>query len=126
MNRIQSYCFAFFFLTVLTGCGNPQVTGRVTFSDGTPLKGGMVILQNDQCQGIGDLNPEGEFSIYQIRPGDGLKRGRYLGYIANAVVEDAQGRITGALPDKYTRAETSGITYDSQKDRGTLNIVIER
>jgi hypothetical protein len=122
-------CFGILILGIIffvTGCGNPRVSGSVKFSDGTPLKGGIVVLQNEQSQGIGELNANGMFNIYQLKPGDGLARGKYRGYIMNAVVENEKGQVSSAIPEKYTHPEKSGIEYDTESGHGKLEIVIER
>ena len=85
----------------------------------------MVVLQNDFSQGIGELRADGSFSLYQIKPGDGLKPGTYRGYILNAYVIDENDQTTQLIPEKYSNIDTSGITYDSEKDRGRLEIVID-
>jgi len=117
--------FALLTTFVLSGCGDPSVSGTVRFSDGTPLRGGMVVLQNETSQGIGELRHDGTFTIYQYKSGDGLKQGKYRGCIIAAVVVDDQGQTRSLVPDKYTDAATSGIEYDSDRDRGKLEIVID-
>jgi len=118
-------CACIALLLCLSGCGDPQVTGTITFSDGTPLTGGMLVLQDGANQGIGEVRHDGTFSVYQYRPGDGLRRGTYRGYIAGAAVADDQGRSTSLIPERYTDMETSGIVYDSNVNRGRLDIVID-
>lgn len=111
-----------FVLFCAAGCRDPQVTGTVRFSDGSPLSRGMVVLQNEEIQGVGELNSDGTFSIYQIKPGDGLRRGAYRGYINNAM----DPKTFASLVDmKYTSMETSGIRYDS-RDGETLDITVEK
>ena len=117
--------FALITTLVLVGCGDPRVTGTVKYQDGTPLSVGTVVLQNDQSQGIGELKQDGSFDLYQVNPGDGLKPGVYKGYISQAITIDDDGRITHLIPEKYSNMETSGIVYDSDKDRGRLEIMIE-
>ena len=118
-------CFCAALLLCMSGCGDPQVSGTVTFSDGSPLMGGMVVLQSDKNQGIGEIRHDGTFRVYQFRPGDGLKPGKYRGYITGAMVADDQGRTTSLIPDRYTDMETSGIDYDSSVHKGKLDIVID-
>ena len=111
---------------VLVGCGDPRVTGTVKFQDGTPLTVGTIILQNDKSQGIGNLKSDGSFELYQFKKGDGLKRGVYRGYITNAMEVADDGRTTTFfIPDKYSNIETAEIIYDSDKDKGKLEIVID-
>ncbi len=110
---------------LFTGCGDPPVTGTVKYNDGTPLKGGIVILQNETSQGIGEIYQDGTFTMYQYKPGDGLQRGQYKGYISGAITADDNGNTTSLIPAKYTDMSSSGITYDSEKDKGKLDIVID-
>ena len=124
MRTLTLFSLAVFTLFCV-GCGDPTVTGTVKFSDGTPLSGGMVVLQNETSQGIGELRHDGTFTVYQYRPGDGLKRGKYTGYISGAVAADDFGNTTPLIPSKYTDAATSGIVYDSDEHRGRLEIVID-
>jgi len=118
-------CFGVALLLCMSGCGDPQVTGIVKFSDGTPLTGGMLVLQDGANQGIGEIRHDGTFTVFQHRPGDGLRRGTYRGYIIGAVIADDYGRSTSFIPDRYTDMETSGIVYDSNVNRGRLEIVID-
>lgn len=121
---MQHYTVLLFvlFFTTMIGCRDPQVMGTVKFSDGTPLTSGMVVLQNEERQGVGELRSDGTFSIYQMKPGDGLRRGVYRGYINNAM----DPKTFASLVDmKYTSMESSGISYDS-KNGSTLDIVVEK
>ncbi len=110
---------------VFAGCGDPSVVGTVKYQDGSPLTAGMVVLQNDQSQGIGEVRPDGSFELYQFKPGDGLKRGSYSGYITNAVMIDDDMKTTNLIPEKYSNIDTAGIVYDSEKDKGKLDIVLD-
>ena len=126
INRYGIYGCILVAILCFNGCGDPKVTGTVKFSDGTPLKGGMVVLQNETSQGIGELDFNGSFNIYQYKPGDGLKRGKYRGYISGAISIDEFGRSVSLIPDKYADIENSGIEYDSSVNNGKLDIVIEK
>ena len=110
---------------VLAGCGDPRVTGTVKYQDGTPLTIGTVVLQNDKSQGIGELQKDGSFELYQITKGDGLKRGVYRGFIGGAIEVDDYGNSTHLIPVQFSHMDTSGIVYDSDKDKGKLEIVID-
>ncbi len=110
---------------LFTGCGDPSVTGTVKYNDGSPVTVGTVVLQNEKSQGIGDLQPDGSFDLYQFKPGDGLRKGVYKGYITGAVMIDNDHRTTHLIPEKYGNIDQAGITYDSEKNKGKLDIVID-
>lgn len=108
------------------GCKDPKLTGTVKFTDGTPLTTGMVVLQNDKSQGIGELKEDGSFDLYQFKPGDGLKPGVYKGYISNAVLVDEGGKTQYLIAPKYSNMDDSGIIYDTKTNKGRLDIVVEK
>ena len=113
-------------LLTLVGCSDPRVSGTVKYQDGTPLTVGTVVLQNDKSQGIGELQKDGSFELYQFKKGDGLKKGVYQGYISGAsIVPDRESPTIQLIPEKYSAMETSGIIYDSDKDKGKLEIIID-
>jgi len=118
--------FAMMITLVLAGCGDPRVTGTVKYQDGTPLTVGTVVLQNDKSQGIGELQKDGSFELFQFKKGDGLKPGVYRGYITQAVeIADINSPTVHLIPEKYSDIDVSGIVYDSNVNRGRLDIVIE-
>lgn len=110
----------------LSGCSDPQVHGSIKYEDGSPVSKGILILQGSQSQGIGELKPDGTFQIYQFKPGDGLKPGRYDGYITGAVSIDDKGKTTVLVPEKYTGLDRAGIVYDTKVNKGRLDIVVEK
>ena len=118
--------FALIAVLMAIGCGkDPRVTGFVKYQDGTPLTVGMVVLQNNRSQGIGELRQNGSFELYQFKKGDGLKPGIYRGYITQSVIIEDDGRTTYLIPEKYSDIDAAGIVYDSNKDQGNLEIVID-
>ena len=121
---MRTITISLFTILLFSGCGDPRVTGTVTYRDGTPLATGTVVLENDYSQGIGELRPDGSFELYQFKPGDGLKPGSYRGYITRAAISDDAGNMTSLIPEKYSSLIASGITYDSERDRGRLEIII--
>ena len=118
--------FTLMITLVLVGCGDPRVTGTVKYQDGTPLTVGTVVLQNEKSQGIGELRQDGSFELYQFKKGDGLKKGVYRGYITQAVViANVDSPTVHLIPDKYSDIDKADIVYDSEKNRGKLEIVID-
>lgn len=73
----------------LAGCGEPKVKGKVTFPDGTPLKRGMVMFQNDQIMASGNISANGTYSVGRLKDGDGVPPGKYQVYLSGTQVFDA-------------------------------------
>lgn len=132
-------------LTVfVAGCGNKiRVRGQVLFSDDqTPLAVGTVILQSDTHLAKGAIQPDGSFEVGSVKANDGLPPGVYRVSISGAVKSpesqamDSSGNAmdstsTMSAPDvpqplidvKYTNPETSGIVFDTSKDKELLILV---
>ncbi len=75
-------------LTLSVGCGNPSVSGKVTYSDGTPLDVGKVMFTDGQKSGFGTISSTGEYKMGMIKAGDGIPNGTYNVYITEATKED--------------------------------------
>jgi len=74
-------------LVAAAGCsGRAQVTGKVTFTDGTPLTCGVVNFANDTtiCKGEIDKT-DGTFKMRTFKPGDGVPPGTYKVYITETM-----------------------------------------
>lgn len=125
MRRIL-LCSVLSLVACLAGCSDPAVHGSIKYTDGSPVPKGILILQNQESQGIGELKPDGSFQIYQFKPGDGLKPGKYEGYITGAVNIDEKGKTKTLVPEKYTGLDRAGIVYDTQVNKGRLDIVVEK
>lgn len=99
------------FLMLFAGCGKAQVTGKVTFSDGTPLTTGTVVFTKPRFQSGGTLNAQGEYRLSSYKPNDGTQKGEYKVYITGAEMEpEKEGEDRKPLIDaKFMSPETSGL-----------------
>ena len=111
----------------LAGCGgNPSypetspTTGLVTFR-GQPLTSGTItyapVNAQEQRPASGQINGQGKFSLSTFRPGDGAMPGEYriavVAYAGSADSLRAGGKAnagTTAIPGKYSKPQTSGLT----------------
>lgn len=145
----MKYCslliYVFVVLSVLSfaGCSrNVQVKGKVTFADDqSPLTIGTVILQNETHTAKGNIKPNGTFQVSSVKKNDGLPPGIYQVGIIGAMVTPESENSSTLLEDlepqktpivsqllinpKYLNPQTSGIVFDTSKDK-ELNIVVER
>ena len=123
-----------FILGGLAGCGKGMrsVEGDVTFKDGQPLKGGMVIFEpmNPQAQNIsprGDIGEDGKFQMSTFAAGDGVPEGQYRVYLTPPLPANPNdiGRVK-FVPAKYESPETSGLTFEVTSTKKPLRIALER
>ena len=123
------------FLVVCTcGCssGRYTVTGRVTYEDGSPVEAGTVIGEatvNGKLVGVqGNIASDGTFCWGSDRAGDGALPGSYRVLIMPVALGDAE-LAEGKQPafgGKYTKYETSGITFEVKPESNVLNITVAR
>jgi len=87
---------------VAAGCDTrAQVTGKVTYPDGSPLTVGQVQGYGDGVHVRGQIGEDGTFELYEATPGDRVPAGRtYLISIVNTEVADLTNVPTlSASPD---------------------------
>jgi len=88
MNTMLKPFILALFCVFLVGCGGrAQVSGKITFEDGSPLTVGDVAAEStDGVRVIGTLAEDGTYTLFEGKPGDGIPSGRqYKIFIANAV-----------------------------------------
>ena len=145
MNRRISLTILPLLAIVFTvGCGgDPKVTGKVTFPDGTPLKKGQVMFQKDGFVGSGNIQKDGTYSAGKQKDGDGLPPGKYQVFLTgtsdydNSAAEQNPGTFGGgpkfAMPmpinliaNKFTAPNTSGLTMEvTSKGPNKFDIVVD-
>ena len=130
-------------IVFVAGCGDPKVTGKVTFPDGTPLVKGQVMFQKDGFVGSGDIQKDGTYSAGKLKDGDGLPPGQYQVFITGASIFDAaemehlsQEATIGRIPTfktprpidliavKYMSPNSSGLTVEV-KGKTKFDITVE-
>jgi hypothetical protein len=123
-----------FLLTLASGCGSGRypVTGRVTYEDGTPVEAGTVIGEatvDGKLVGVqGNIERDGVFSWGADKPDEGALPGNYRVLVMPVALGDgemAEGKQP-AVDGKFTKYETSGITFEVKAGKNELNITVTR
>jgi hypothetical protein len=112
----------------LTSCGGGLIrTSGVVTLDGDPIRNAAVMFVpvDGGRPSTGRTDAEGRFELSTIVPGDGTAPGEYTVTITaceSLVPEDEAGPVTDEdyeneqirwiVPQRYSRAETSGLTAD--------------
>ena len=125
-------------LTFVVGCGgNPTVSGRVTFPDGTPLDRGEVIFEGSTSTALGIIQSDGTYTMFsgELR---GVPRGTYavsIGGFRAEYIEHPGDRdnpprteffpLVIPVHERFLHPSTSGLTVDVT-GRTTFNITVER
>ena len=116
-------------LAALVGCDRGPtlvpVTGKVLYK-GKPLEFGSVMFQPPSGQpAVGEIQPDGTFTLSTFRPDDGAVVGTHKVRIAcyesqrrgtaKGPGEQSLGRLL--IPMKYTLFDQSGLTADVREDQ---------
>ena len=130
-------CLALLALASLIGCSGGQPTyhasGRVTFSDGQPLEGGVVEFRSLDSQpsvsARGFIQADGTFQLTTFLTDDGAVEGKHQVLVSPKRPGSVTDRRMGArrdpvvaefkpiIDDKFQRFETSGLTFTVTRDR---------
>ena len=112
----------------LVGCGpaepftHAQISGKVTYEDGTPIQAHRVRIQFlpqaapvDQKThprvGVAELEPDGSFSnVTSHKYGDGVVIGKHK---VTLTPLDKDERELKVIPEKYMRADTTDLEIDT-------------
>jgi len=121
----------FLIIVAAAGCGDPTVTGKVTFPDGTPLTKGQVMFQKEGFVASGNIRSDGTYSAGKLKDGDGLPPGKYQVFITGTSVLGGAGSSPSTMSPqrnliniKYTAPNTSGLTVEVN-GKTEFNITVE-
>jgi len=122
--------FALFLVVCCLGCGGGKgfsVSGKVTFSDGTPVPSGQVTFSSSNVTAGGGILPDGTYTVSTSVPAGTYK----VTVMAlentmsdpNVSVEDAKPAKSLVDP-KYNNPETSGLVCEV-KGKTSFPITVE-
>jgi hypothetical protein len=104
----------------------------VTYEDGTPVEEGTVIAEatvDGKAVGVqGNIARDGTFSWGGETAGDGALPGNYRVLVMPRALGNSE-RAAGKVPSvdgKYSKYDTSGITFEVKPGKNELNITVSR
>ena len=136
--RKHGVLFVLLLVCVLfSGCGKGvKVSGKVSFSDGTPLDVGKVCFSDGNLTVYGTINEKGEYKMGVNTDGEGIPPGSYVVSIVNATKPDSRYMIKSeddgdypldvtVIDLKFSNGKTSGLTCEV-KGSPTYDIKVEK
>jgi hypothetical protein len=128
-NTLFYLVFTSFLFLFFAGCGSNHVglSGKVTYTDGTPLTVGKVCFVTDTFSAYGTLQKDGTYVVGSLSENDGLPKGNYRVYIngASKLISESEEMETESLIDeKYANSETSGLTVEIPTPNGKFDITV--
>ena len=134
MTRLLLGCAVLALVIALPGCGSGRasVTGKVTYEDGAPVEAGSVIGESTVDGKLvavqGTIHKDGSFSWGGDREGDGALPGTYKVIVVPVSLSEyqlSQGQ-TPAVEGKYTKYETSGLSFEVKPGHNEFNVTVSR
>lgn len=117
------------------GCG-PRlypVQGTVTFEDGAPVSGGLVVFESAGADGKasvmarGAIQADGRYELSTDRPGDGVPAGQYrVRLVPPEPSLDGRTSPAPSFDRRYTRFQTSGLEFEVKPGSNTYPIQVAR
>ncbi|MDR2705606.1 MAG: hypothetical protein LBC02_07485 [Planctomycetaceae bacterium] len=106
-------------LLVVIGCSNKvSVSGKVTFTDGTPLTTGEVRFESSGFLAAGKIQSDGNYQLGTISESDGILKGSYkvsiyaldYSHITPEMNPMEVPPAKSLVAEKFCSGETSGLT----------------
>lgn len=120
------------------GSGGRTITGKVTFSDGSPLTKGVLSITNDDASSRGAIKPDGTFTLENVLDGEylvaitGATEGGANGETGDDSMQyNEQGNLIEAspaaapkslIPEKYADPTKSGLTLTVPSDKYEIQV----
>ena len=114
--------------------GTPApVRGKVTFADGTALRGGIVnfypvereVGSKLRYEGAGLVDAKGEYVAGRNGDGKGLVPGEYVVTVAPREVGELPGSNSAAIPKKFQDQKTSSLKYTVTESDNTIDVPLK-
>ncbi len=138
MLRSFLYSTLLFSILILTGCGEsgPEIhraSGQVVFSDGTPVRSGIIELSSldHALTATGRIQPDGSFVLGTHSESDGACAGQHQAIVMQMIISDGMVRHTQdhgqPVDPRFYAYETSGLQFEIvAMDENHLRVVVER
>jgi hypothetical protein len=115
---------------LMAGCGRSdlhRVSGTVSFSDGSPVPTGRVVVAYGDGKGAwGIIKPDSSFTIGTLKDNDGMRAGAYKVAVKDAMVPgEAPGTFKSLVHPRFADPATSGLEF-TVPDQTTWDIVVEK
>ena len=119
----------------LIGCGAKetyQVSGRVQYSDGSPITGGVRVIRLQPTEDTtakvrkaasADIAQDGSFELFTRRPGDGVFAGKYT--VTFSILTQPLGGKS-LIPAYYSDARSTPFKVDIDGDKSDLTFELDQ
>jgi hypothetical protein len=133
MRCVAFICVSYLLLLAVGCSGNIQVTGNVTFPDGSPLTTGEVRFEAPGFVAAGKIKSDGSYRVGTTSDTDGIPKGEYkvsiyaldYSHITPEMNSLDVPPAKSLVAEKFCSAETSGLTCNVTS-KTKFNITVEK
>ena len=142
---LRKPAFVIGFCYLLTGCGEngppsgaplgtpSPLHGKVTFADGTPVKGGLInflpveveVGRKLRFDGASLINAQGEYVAGRNLDGKGIVPGDYIVTVIPREVGELPGSNSSQVPKQFQDKQTSTIKITVEEKDNAIDIVLK-
>jgi hypothetical protein len=124
---LKHYTVLLFIFACFSGCsGKANVSGTVSFPDGSPLTQGFVVFESGGNQVSGVIDTTGRYRMGENGDSKGIKPGEYKVRIISESGGGSDGKpFVRYIADKYDNVNTSGLVCEV-KGKTEFNITVEK
>jgi hypothetical protein len=136
MNRQRSaWIIAFAIIATISGCGGSgthPVEGKVVFTDGTPVPGGLVIFEligegPAKVCARGDIQADGTFRLSTFRKNDGALPGRHRVSLAQPLPTGGEEALSRRVfHARFESFDTSKLEFTIEPRKNEIKIEVDR
>lgn len=131
--RCCSSLFVLLLSTVGCSSGYYPVTGKVTYTDGSPMVEGTVIAETTTADGKlvsvqGIIEKDGSFVMGTKSAGDGVLPGKYRAMVMPPGLGDAElaeGKLP-AVDSKFGSFDSSGLSFEATQGPTNVEFKVTR
>ena len=121
----------FLLLALLAGCSGEDrqpVEGKITFPDGKPVAGVVVLFECDQpaVSAFGKTDAEGNYRLGTSATGDGAPQGDYRVMITVPGAANPDQLPQRLFDPRFGDFETSGLRYTVTGGKNRFDIALQR
>ncbi len=132
---MQTPTISFVFLSIAaallstTGCGGSNgatepVTGKVTFTDGSPVAGGTIVFADvaNNSSSIGYIQQDGTYTLGTFEETDGAPTGKYK----VTVIGDSEYGKKSAISSNFANQDSTPLEAEVKDGPNTIDFEVER
>lgn len=126
----SSLMMVFLFFCIGCGNGNLQISGKVTYPDGSPMEKGTICFDDGKSCATAELKSDGTFRLGSLKANDGIPKGTYSVYFTGTRApgtdpKSGKSGVIERIAPKFKSSTTSGLKYEVKGSDSKVDFTVE-